>query len=46
MSTYETNSASVWAASTAWSTALVLNATSAAASILLARASIVTCRRR
>ncbi|MET8911623.1 hypothetical protein [Micromonospora sp. NPDC004551] len=37
VSSYETNSASAWAASTAWSTALMLSATSAAAAILLAR---------
>ncbi|MET7808884.1 hypothetical protein [Micromonospora chersina] len=37
VSSYETNSASAWAASTAWSMALVLNVTSAAASILLTR---------
>lgn len=37
VNSYEINSASAWAASTAWSAALMINATSAAAAILLAR---------
>ncbi|KAB1107440.1 hypothetical protein F6X54_26735 [Micromonospora aurantiaca] len=43
---YETNEASAWAASTAWSAALVLNAASAAVAVLLARADHQSHRRR